>query len=118
MDKGAFYEGANPSYEISEGNPVSLVVDGEEVSRMEIIDNFTMSGSQVPQGAELEKLFPLMQEQYLVGRLLLRGAEDNGIDISHSDVSSRVANAITQAKRAVYIEKIGNDAVSEEALQL
>lgn len=104
-------------YRAAEENPVVLKLDGRDVTRMEVLDNFASTGARLPEGEQIQQIFPLLQEQYIVTKLFEKGAQNYGIDIHTPEVAERVAGAVRQAERAVYIDKIGEDAVTEAALR-
>lgn len=105
------------AYAAGEENPVVIKIDGHDVTRMELVDNFNKSGSRLPKDANIEKVFPMIQEQYLVEMILNKGADDAGININNPQVASRISNVLNQSKRAVFIGNIGDTAVSDEKLQ-
>ena len=107
-------EAQEESYEEGDQNPVVLTVDGREVTRMEVMDNFASSGSQIPDGADMEQIFPLLQEQYLISHLLNDAARNSGVNGTDPEVAKRVEEARVQALRAVYIDKISNEAVTDD----
>ena len=104
-------------FEVAENNPIALIFEGREVTRMEILNNFTKSNSQLPAGTNLESIYPLIQQQYLIGELLTSKAKDAGIGASHPKVALAMLEARTLASRAAYIDKIGEDGLTEEDLQ-
>lgn len=105
---------SDKAYSEGENNPVVMQINGKDVTRAEIMDNFTQSGSQLPQGTNLVQIFPLLQEQYLVGHLLTNAAKDAGIDQNTPYVQKQLKSTLDQAIRAAYIEKMGDDEISED----
>lgn len=104
------------TYEKGSDNPVVMVVNGKEVTRMEVLDNFAASGSQLPPGTDLEAIFPLLQDQYLVGALLKNAALDAGINKDTPEVAQALNNALSQALRAQYIKVLGEEEVTQDDL--
>ncbi len=102
------------AFEVSNDNPVVMTIDGEEITRAEVLENFTQSGSQLPPGMSLDRIFPLLQEQYLVEKLTIDAARERGIDQSNPEVQERLRQALETAIRAEYVAEIGEDAVSDE----
>jgi peptidyl-prolyl cis-trans isomerase C len=94
-----------------------MTIDGEEVTRVEVLNNFMQSGSQLPQGTNLNQIFPLIQEQYVMGEILVEAAKDAGIDQNHPDVQDRLRQARDQAVRAVFLQEIGEAEVTEEDIR-
>lgn len=105
------------TYEIGEDNPVVMIIDGENVTRMQIMDNFAQSGSQLPAGADMQQIFPLLQEQYLIGELIENAAKDKGIDANNPKVQERLNQVLDQALRAAYIEEVGKEKVTDADVQ-
>jgi len=103
--------------EVTENNPVVLTVNGKDVTRVEILDNFAQSGSQLPQGANLAQIFPLLQEQYLVGKVIEMAAKDKGIDTDHPKVQEALQKAKDRALRAAYMDDVGKEMVTEEDIR-
>ena len=101
-------------YTEGEANPVVLTVDGREVTRMEIMDNFSSSGSQLPPSANMEQIFPLLQEQYLISHLLTNAARNAGIDGTDPEVAKRIEEAREQALRAVYLDRLAAEEISDQ----
>jgi len=101
-------------YEVGENNPVVLTLDGRDVTRVEVLDNFAKSGSQLPQGANLAQVFPLMQEQYLIGELIANAADAKGIDSDHPVVQKELNAVLERATRAAYIDEVGKEKVADE----
>lgn len=108
---------AETSYEQDSDNPVVLEIDGDTVTRQEIIDNFEASNSTVPPSADMQQIFPLLQDQYIIGYLLEQAAREAGITQDDPQVRQRVSQALDQALRAVYIQKIGEEAVTDNDLR-
>jgi peptidyl-prolyl cis-trans isomerase C len=106
-----------PSFEKGENNPVVLTLNGKEVTRMEVLDNFSKSNSQLPEGANLQQLFPLMQQQYVIGEVLTQAAMDRGIDESNPNVAMQMLQAKRTALRAAFIELVGEEGVPQEEIQ-
>lgn len=105
------------SYEVSENNPVVLEYEGRKVTRQEIINNFEASNSKLPAGTDLQQIFPLLQDQYIIGELLEDAARDEGITDQSPEVVDQLRQARELALRAAYIKKIGEEAVSEDELR-
>lgn len=117
LDKPTLPQGSEKAFAVGENNPVVMTINGKGVTRAEILDNFNRSGSRVPEGAPMEKLFPMMQEQYLVGKLLTEAASKSGIGVTNADVITKAKPALEQAIRAVYLEKLGNEGVSDNDIK-
>lgn len=100
-------------YEKGANNPVVMTVDGREVTRQEVLDNFALSGSQLPEGTDVEQIFPLLQDQYLVGNLLKTAALENGLSKDTPAIAARVNAAYEQALRAEYINEMGAETVTD-----
>lgn len=100
--------------QVTEQNPVVLRIDGEDVTRVEVLNNFMQSGAQLPAGAALDQIFSLLQEQYLMGRLITDAAIDAGVDENHPEVQETLRQARDQAIRAVYMEELGKAEVSDD----
>jgi peptidyl-prolyl cis-trans isomerase C len=90
-----------------------MKVGDREITRAAVMDNFAASGSQLPEGAEIEQVFPLLQDQYLVGMLLKKAAINNGFSKDTPSVALRLNEALDQALRAEYIKSVGNRKVTE-----
>lgn len=114
INKPTLPEGNGIAFAAGENNPIVLTIDNTEVTRAEILNNFNQSGSRVPEGASLDNLFPMMQEQYVVGELLTRAAKNAGVDVTYPDVIAKAKPALEQAIRAVYLEKLGDEGVSDK----
>lgn len=104
---------AEETYTEGEQNPVVMTVDGRDVTRAEVMENFTASGSQLPQGANMEQIFPLLQEQYLISHLLDNAARNSGVNGTDPEVAKRIEDARQQAIRAVYIDQVTAEAVTD-----
>ncbi len=104
---------AEENYEEGEQNPVVMTIDGRDVTRMEVMDNFASSGSQLPQGADMEQIFPLLQEQYLISYLLDNAARNSGVNGTDPEVAKRIEEARQQAIRAVYIDQVSEEGVTD-----
>lgn len=109
--------GKEDAYTKGDENPVVLKIDGRDVTRAEVMDNFAESGSQIPAGAAMEQIFPLLQEQYLVGYLLNTAAQTSGINGTNPEVAKRIEDAREQAIRAVYLEDLTKNAVTESDIR-
>ncbi len=105
------------TFEVTEQNPVVMSINGHDVTRVEVMNNFMKSGSQLPQGANLNQIFPLLQEQYLVGELIKNAANDRGIDENHSVVQERLMDVKDQAIRAAYLKDVGEEMVTDEDIK-
>jgi peptidyl-prolyl cis-trans isomerase C len=105
------------TYEVSSDNPVVMTIGDKQVTRMEVLDNFASSGSQLPPGANIEEIFPLLQDQYLVGELLKQAALDNGYTKDTPAIAQRLNTALDQALRAEYIKDLGDNKVTEDDVQ-
>jgi len=108
---------SSQAFEVGENNPVVMSVNGTDVTRAQVLQNFIESGSQLPQDADMAQVFPLLQEQYVVGELLEQAAKDKGIDQSNPKVQQRLNDVLGQALRAVYIEEIGEEGITDEDIQ-
>lgn len=117
MEEPAKQEMAQKTYEVGEQNPVVLTIDGRDVTRVEVMDNFAKSGSQLPQGANLAQVFPLMQEQYLIGALIQNAADEKGIDSDHPVVQKELNAVLERATRAAYIDEVGKEKVTDEDIK-
>ena len=117
MNKPKMPETTIKAYNAGENNPVVLRIDGQDVTRAELLDNFNRSGSRVPEGVSMDRLFPMMQEQYLVGALITNAAQKEGVGVSHPDVLAKAKPALEQAIRAVYLEKVGDEGVSDKDIE-
>lgn len=102
------------TYEVGADNPVVLEMGEKQVTRMEILDNFAASGSQLPAGTDIQKMFPLLQDQYLVGALLKEAALDNGFSKDTPKIAQRLNEALDQALRAEYVKSLGETKVTED----
>lgn len=100
-------------YEPGEENPVVLTIDGRDVTRMEVMDTFADSGSQLPEGAQMGQVFPLLQEQYLITFMLNDAARKEGIDGTNPEVAARIEEAREQAIRAVFLDNIAEESITE-----
>jgi len=105
------------SSEATENNPVVMTIEGRNVTRSEVLNNFIQSGSRLPPNAELANVFPLLQEQYLVGEVIINAAKEKGLNDQHPAIQDRLRQAYQGALRAVYLEQIGEDLVSEEDIR-
>jgi len=101
------------TYESSGNNPVVLKIGGREVTRAAVMDNFAASGSQLPEDANIEDVFPLIQDQYVVSQLLKQAAINNGFSKNTPQVALRVNEALEQGLRAAYIQSVGERNVSD-----
>ena len=110
-------EVSDVTYEAGADNPVVMELNGRKVTRMAIMDNFAASGSQLPEGANIEKMFPLLQDQYLVGALLKKAALDNGFTKDTPEVAVRLSAALDQALRAEYIKSAGEESVTDSDIK-
>lgn len=108
---------ATQTYEINNDNPVVLAINGKEVTRQEIIDNFKQSNSNLPEDIDLQQIFPLLQDQYIIGELLEQAARDEGITVNDPEVAEQLRQAQKQALRAAYIKKVGEEGLSEGELR-
>ncbi len=117
MGKPNLPEGNVQAFVVGENNPVVMTINGVEVTRSAILDNFNRSGSRVPEGVDLEKLFPMMQEQYLMTDLITKAAKKSGLGISNSAVIAKAKPALEKAIRAVYLEQLGNIGVSDKDIE-
>lgn len=106
-------EKSGPRYEIGEENPVVMTLGGRKVTRLEVMDAFTQSGSQIPPNANLEQAFPLLQEQYLITFMLNDAARQQGIDGTTPEVAKRIEEAREQAIRAAYLDFIAEENVTD-----
>lgn len=102
------------TYEAGSDNPVVMTLNGRDITRLQIIDNFEASGSKLPAGTDIEQVFPLLQDQFLVGELLKNAAKEQGYTQDHPEIAKALNNALDQALRAAYIKEVGNENVSEE----
>lgn len=105
------------TYTAGDENPVVLVVNGKEVTRQEIVDNFKQSNSSLPADIDLQQIFPLLQDQYIIGELLEKAAIDSGITLNDPEIAAQLHQAQKQALRAAYIKKIGEENLSESDLR-
>lgn len=105
------------SFDAGENNPVVMSINGADITRAQILDNFNQSGSALPQGADLSQIFPLLQEQFLVGYLLEEAAKNAGIDQNNPYVQDRLKETLNQALRAAYIKQIGDNEIKDEDVQ-
>lgn len=105
------------TYEVAENNPVVLELDGKKITRMEVLDNFAASGSSLPDGTNVEEVFPLLQDQYLVGALLKKAALEKGYSKDTPEIAMHLNAALDQALRAAYIREMGEEAVTEDDLK-
>jgi peptidyl-prolyl cis-trans isomerase C len=117
MNKPTLPQGNGDAFAVGENNPVVMTINGQGVTRSAILDNFNRSGSRVPEGAPMEKLFPMMQEQYLVGELITQAARKSGVDVTNQDVVTKAKPALEQAIRAVYLEQLGDKGVSDKDVE-
>lgn len=106
-----------PKYEVGENNPIVLKINENEITRIEVMDNFAQSGAQLPQGANIQQIFPLLQEQYLIGELIKQAANDRGIDSDHPTVQERLNAVLDQALRAAYIDEVGREKVTDDDIK-
>ena len=113
----ATVEVAGRTYTASNENPVVLVVNGKDVTRQEVIDNFRQSNSNLPEDLDLQQVFPLLQDQYIIGELLEKAAVDEGITLNSPEIAAQLQQAQKQALRAAYIKKIGEDNLSDGELR-
>jgi len=105
------------TYEINDENPVVLAMNGRKVTRREIIDNFSRSNSELPADIDLQQIFPLLQDQYIIGELLEQAAYKEGITVNDPEVAEQLRQARKQVLRAAYIKKINEDGLSESELR-
>jgi peptidyl-prolyl cis-trans isomerase C len=105
---------AEGKIEKGENNPVVMIVNGEEVTRTEVLNNFVKSGSQLPEGANLVQVFPLLQEQYLLTKVISKNAAEKGVDSNHPEVQKKLQSQLEQAVRAAYIDVLGKELVKDE----
>ncbi len=117
MNKPTLPNESAQTFTVGENNPIVMTINGKSITRAEILDNFNRSGSRVPEGAPMEKLFPMMQEQYLAGTLLTQAASKAGVSVTNSDVIEKAKPALEQAIRAVYLEELGNKGVSDKDVE-
>lgn len=108
---------AETVYEEGVNNPVVMTIGDKKVTRMEVMDNFAASGSELPDGTNVEDVFPLLQDQYLIGYLLKEAALDNGLSKDTPEIALRVNAALDQALRAEYIKSVSDNAVSADDLK-
>lgn len=101
------------TYEEGANNPVVMEVGDKKITRMEILDNFAASNSQLPAGTDIKTVFPLLQDQYLVGALLKEAALDNGFSKDTPEIAQRLNAALDQSLRAEYIKSLGETKVKE-----
>ena len=106
-------EQSEQAFNVTDENPVVMTINGDDVTRVEVLNNFMRSGSQLPPGMPLDRIFPLLQEQYLVGQLIINAAKDRGIDENHPQVQAALQQALDNAIRAAYIEEVGQEAVTD-----
>ena len=102
------------TYESGSDNPVVMTLDGRDITRLQIIDNFEASGSKLPAGTNVEQVFPLLQDQFLVGELLKKAAQNEGFSENSPEVAKALNAAKDQALRAAYIREVGEREVSED----
>jgi peptidyl-prolyl cis-trans isomerase C len=105
----AFAEGEN--------NPIVMVVNGREITRMEIMNDFAQASQGLPEGMDMEQIFPLLQEQYLVTYLMNNAAHNSGIDGTDPEVAERIEEAREQAIRAVYVNRLTDEAVTDNDIR-
>jgi len=117
VNEPASQEVAEKKYDVGENNPVVLTIDGRDVTRVEVLDNFAKSGSQLPQGANMAQVFPLMQEQYLIGALIADAADEKDIDSDHPVVQKELNAVLERATRAAYLDEVGKEKVTDEDIQ-
>jgi len=78
------------TYEINDENPVVLAMNGRKVTRREIIDNFSKSNSELPADIDLQQIFPLLQDQYIIGELLEQAAYKEGITVNDPEIAEQL----------------------------
>jgi peptidyl-prolyl cis-trans isomerase C len=100
-------------YEEGSNNPVVLSLNGRNITREEIIENFEASGSQLPPQANIEQIFPLLQDQYVVGQLLEQAAKDDGFTAKSPEIAKQMNFALSQSLRAAYIKSVGERNITD-----
>jgi len=102
-----------PQFQEGEDNPVVLILNGQKITRAAILDNFSKSESQLPQGTNLAQIFPMMQQQYIISTLLTEKGYKHGLGKTDPKIAMRMLDAKKQGVRAAVIEKLGKEAISD-----
>jgi peptidyl-prolyl cis-trans isomerase C len=108
-------ENTAPQIEITPGNPVVARVNGEEITRLDVVNHINTLPLQVRQ-MPLDQLFPAAVDQLVVEKIIAEKAENVNLD-DNSDVQERLAAAKKEIVQTVFLQKTVNDQVTEEAIQ-
>lgn len=100
---------------LEKGNPVVAMVDGEEVTRVDVVRFIKMMPDQLKQ-LPITAVYPLALEQVINTRIVQNKAEDAGLE-SDPEVLAQLSMAKQQIIRAQYIERELDKEISDSDLR-
>lgn len=100
---------------LEKGNPVVAKVDGEEVTRVDVVRFIKMMPDQLKQ-LPITAVYPLALEQVINTRIVQNKAEDAGLE-NDPEVLAQVSMAKQQIIRSKYIERELDKEISDSDLR-
>lgn len=108
---------AQPEINIEPGNPVVGRVNGEDITRLEVLQFMQQLPEQLRQ-LPVNQVFPMALEQTINSRLIdARVPEAESELTSSEDVQNQIENAKIQILRNAYIDQKITEGITEEAMR-